>query len=274
MYIQENLNAKLFLLKAAPAQNITIARYKTSFGIVWLRKALPHHSLWIYEPLRWLASILRVRALQPVPNFGGAGAIVREARRLFELNAAGIDVPELLALQDDALLFKDVTSCGDGQQLEQLLKRTNISSDLDRLFSASVAAIFSVHQANQYLSQAFARNIIVRPNGSISFVDFEDDPHEFMALPLCQARDWLCFIFSIATFMKDKNYLLGSVDILSKLIRQESRATQKSLLKVCQRLAWIRFLPLSMLGSDGRRVVAAGQCLAMLSTSLSADTTP
>jgi len=264
--------AAAFLKEKAASQQVAIARYQTPSGAVWLRKALAHHSLWIYTPLRWLVRFLRVRALQPVPNPGGAIAVDREAKRLRELANAGIAVPVLLAKQEDALLMTEVSIAGQSKQLEHALKESVNSAQCLALFTQAVSAISQVHAADQYLSQAFARNIMITHDGSIAFIDFEDDPGEVMALPLCQARDWLCFIFSTALITTQHHQLEGAVAALAHAISQERYAAQKALVKVCRRLAWIRFLPIAELGSDGKRVVAAGQCLAALELSLSAGT--
>ncbi|MDZ4296827.1 MAG: serine/threonine protein kinase [Moraxellaceae bacterium] len=264
--------AAAFLKEKAASQQVAIARYQTPSGAVWLRKALAHHSLWIYTPLRWLARFLRVRALQPVPNPGGAIAVDREAKRLRELASAGIAVPVLLAKQDDALLMTDVSMEGKSKQLEHVLKQSVDSASLLTFFTQAVTAISHAHLADQYLSQAFARNIMLTNDGNIAFIDFEDDPGEVMALPLCQARDWLCFIFSTAVILEHQNQLDGGVVTLVNAISQENYAAQKALLKVCRRLSWIRFLPIASLGSDGKRVVAAGQCLAALEVNLSVGT--
>lgn len=263
-----------FLRKNSATQQLAIARYRTDFGPVWLRKALAHHSLWIYTPLRWLARFLRVRALQPVPNPGGKIAVNREAKRLRELANAGIAVPVLLAKQEDALLMTDVSMEGKSRQLEHALKECDSAQQCVMLFAQAVSELGRVHAADQYLSQAFARNIMLTHDGSIAFIDFEDDPGEVMALPLCQARDWLCFIFSTAIILAQRSQSNEALNVLIATISQESYAAQKALLKVCRRLAWIRFLPISKLGSDGLRMIAAGQCLAALATSSLADTTP
>lgn len=270
----DSVTAADFLRQHAATQQVVIARYRTKSGPVWLRKALAHHALWIYTPLRWLARFLRVRALQPVPNPGGAIAVNREAKRLRELAKAGIAVPVLLAQQEDALLMTDVSMEGKSRQLEHALKESDSAQQCVMLFTQAVHGLGQVHAADQYLSQAFARNIMLTHDGRIAFIDFEDDPGEVMALPLCQARDWLCFIFSTAIILAQKNQSDVAVSTLTKTISQGSYTARKALLKVCRRLAWIRFLPIAKLGSDGQRVVAAGQCLAALATSLSADTAP
>ncbi len=263
--------AVAFLQDKAKGQQVAIARYHTPSGPVWLRKALSHHSLWIYTPLRWLARFLRVRALQPVPNPGGTIAVAREAKRLQELAAAGITVPALLAKRHDALLMSDIGAEGNAQQLEHALKRCHDDQVLLDLYGRATVAIGGVHLAGQYLSQAFARNIMVREDGDIAFIDFEDDPGEVMALPLCQARDWLCFIFSTAVILAQAGQLSTGVSLLSEAVVQGDRSMQKALLQTCRRLAWMRYLPIAGLGSDGLRVVAAGQFLAALGANLQQD---
>lgn len=254
-----------FLVRQARQQQGPIARYAVAEDIVWLRKSLPHHALWVYTPLRWLARFLRVKVLQPVPNPGGRVAVAREARRLRALDAAGVVVPRLLAVNDESLLMADVDPEGRALQLEQALKRADSADRCLALFAQGVAGIADVHARQQYLSQAFARNILRLADGSLAFIDFEDDPGEVLPLPVCQARDWLCYVFSTAGILDQHDHALAqAVTLLDQVLQQAAPGVSSALLRACRRLSWLRRLPLQGLGSDGRRLVAAGEFMARL----------
>ena len=63
------------------------------------------------------------------------------------------------------------------------------------LWMAAMEHLLLVHARGQYLSQCFARNIIVSDDFR-GMIDFEDDPLEVMTLEQAQARDWLIFLQS------------------------------------------------------------------------------
>lgn len=259
------LQARAFLDDWQEAQLRPIARYVHDGQVLWLRKSLPHHALWIYVPLRWLARFLRVQVLQPVPNPGGAVAVAREARRLQALATAGVVVPRLLAVSHAALLMADVDPDGRALQLEQALKQAAAPEDRLALFAQGVAGIADVHGRGQYLSQAFARNILRLADGSLAFIDFEDDPAEVLPLPVCQARDWLCYVFSTAGILATSSADLdAAVGVLDDALAAAAPGVRSALLRACRRLSWLRRLPLRGLGSDGRRLVAAGELMARL----------
>ena len=64
-----------------------------------------------------------------------------------------------------------------------------------------LAAIAAVHACGCYLSQAFARNLVLCPDGVIGYIDFEDDPGATLTLAECQARDWLSYLHSTAALV-------------------------------------------------------------------------
>lgn len=66
------------------------------------------------------------------------------------------------------------------------------------LFTQAIQSIQSIHQKGGYLSEAFARNILVDEQNQFSFIDFETDPRDVLSLHDCFVRDWLLFIFSTA----------------------------------------------------------------------------
>ena len=103
-------NFAVELTQLAAQQSNNIARYTLSDGrTVWIRKAKPHNPAWRYALLGMITKPLHLRVLKPVPNLGGEKAIAVESTRLRTLYKAGIRVPELLAVQSNALMMGNLT---------------------------------------------------------------------------------------------------------------------------------------------------------------------
>ena len=181
----------------AAKQKANIACYELSDGlVVWIRKAGARNPAWRYALLGMITRPLRLGVLKPVPNLGGEKAIAVEEKRLRELKAAGISVPEVLAHQADALMLSHL----DGKQLDTQIEQEARGKHLTA-WNAGLNAIGEVHRKGQFLSQAFARNIMISGK-DVSFLDFEDDPSEVLTLAECQSRDWLCYLHSTSLMLK------------------------------------------------------------------------
>ncbi|EOF9476006.1 hypothetical protein ACHZUL_001750, partial [Neisseria gonorrhoeae] len=161
----------ILLDELAAKQEATIAPYLLADGTkVWVRKAGRHNARWRYALLGMVARYLKLGVLKPVPSLGGEPAIATESKRLYELRSAGIAVPELLALRKNALMFGNL----EGIPLDTQIRQEAEAGKADA-WLAGLEAIARVHKKRQFLSQAFARNMMW-DGKNISFLDFEDDP--------------------------------------------------------------------------------------------------
>jgi tRNA A-37 threonylcarbamoyl transferase component Bud32 len=147
------------------------------------------------DPIRYLllgllGKLLNDPLIKVVPAYGGKRAQAIEARRLCELRAAGVLVPELLFETPDYLVMQPI----EGRPIDSCVSDTGRQA-LD-VFRQGLLAICAVHAAGQYLSQGFARNMIIGKQG-IWFIDFEEDPLQVMSLQEAQARDFLLFLLSL-----------------------------------------------------------------------------
>ena len=241
------------LARLLAAQTATIARHTLAGGeTVWVRKVGKSIPQWRYTLLGILTKTLRLEALQPVPNLGGRAAVAIEAGRLKALAAHGIPAPQLLAEASDGLMF---THLGDHNLLHFL------ENDADQLgyWQRGLEALRSVHEKGQYLSQAFARNIIVQSSGEIGFIDFEDDPGLHMSLIQCQSRDYLCYFQSSANWLKKRGNLAAAA-----LIWQQQRAlipseTNRQIETSVQPMLWMRHLKARRWGNDTLRLAALAE---------------
>ena len=242
-----------FLEKNHSSQQASVKSYIYNDQKVWLKKASKRHSTWIYLPLQWASKLLGLEMLAPVPNHGGIEAVQCEMRRIQALRDLGIQAPNIVATREDAFLMLDAATEGSKVvELESALKKEKDSARKIELYRHAISALRDIHNKNAYLSEAFARNILVDDAMNFSFIDFETDPATVHSLENCFSRDWLCFIFSTARCFKAEE-----LNQASTLLTQALKEEQQSYADVCRvgaKLSWILKLKPEKLGSDGERL--------------------
>ncbi|MDO5623935.1 MAG: hypothetical protein Q4G71_04520 [Pseudomonadota bacterium] len=200
-----------------------------------------------YRVLNAAARLLGLPFLKAAPAHGGARGQAVEVARLQALHAAGARVPAVLHVAPDHFVMQwlgaeHLAAWLHGQQ-----------PHATELWREAARALVRVHAAGQYLSQGFARNIIVnaaaQPPRLGGMIDFEDDPLEVMPLPEAQLRDWLAYLHSTLWMLP-----LPPHDVDASLddwMAAESAPVRELFLHACRRLGWLRHLPASRrLGRD------------------------
>lgn len=242
-----------FLEHTAPTQSQSIQPYVIDGLKVWLKKASKRHPWWLYLPVQWLSKLLNIQILTPVPNYGGADAIHCEAKRIRQLEKIGVAVPKVLAESNAGLLIQDIAN--HDQQLMQLDQALGRESDFQKrkyLFEITIHALKQIHAQNGYLSEAFARNILIDSQQNLSFIDFETDPRATLDLEICQARDWLCLLFSTAFRFNEQER-----PVMEQLVKQALKDRQDilyQLSKVGRRFGWLNSVGVEKTGNDGKRM--------------------
>ena len=222
----------------------------------WLKLSVPQPPAWRYRLLAGMARLLQHPAMQPVRPHGGASGMRNEARRLAELAAAGLHVPQLLAHDAHWLLISDLGHI----TLEALIRRADPAAQFEH-WQHGADAIRQAHRAGQYLSQAFARNLVWSPEHGLGAIDFEDDPISAMTLAQAQIRDWLPYFFSTAIYFENRLPML--CDRIHAVLAQEDAAVREGVYTALRRTAWLRalrWLPQRM----QRRDVLKTQCFGEL----------
>ena len=252
-----------FLRKTLPKQASGIASYRVGDQRVWLKKAGPRHGVWRYRVMGAIAAALRLEVLKPVPNPGGEDAIAIEARRLRELGALGLRVPAVLAQQADGLLLADLGENRPAVVLQERLSQAAASCPATLLteWRQGLNAIAAVHARGAYLSQAFDRNLVHCPDGTIGYIDFEDDPGITLGIAECQVRDWLSYLHSTAMLMQaaaphaaGEHWHAAQADA--------SDAVRERIAQAARRMRWLRHLPEGRRwGRDTQRVRASARLL-------------
>ncbi len=257
-----------FLRRQLLLQPGNVASYPLNDEQVWLKKAGPRHGLWGYRALGLLARAARLPLLHPVPNLGGEQAIATEARRLRDLARRGLRVPAVLAQQPEGLLLAHLGRPGQptpslGDEIERAMAAG--PEVVLALWLEGLQALSYVHATGTSLSQAFARNLVRCPDGTVGYIDFEDDPVAVLPLAHCQARDALCYVHSTALFLLQAGALARAQPAWQQWLAQCSPGVRRALVQAATRLHWLRHLPASRrLGRDLQRARAAHDVLALL----------
>lgn len=229
---------------------------------IWIKRAGAPHGMGRYRAMAVLAGLLRLDVLRPVPNPGGPVAIATEVRRLHDLAARGVHVPEVLAVQENGFAMRHLGRVGEeahslGNAIERTLRADDPAAVLT-LWQQGMDALLHVHHQGTCLSQAFARNMVRNPSGEVVCIDFEDDPAAVLPLPLCHVRDALCYAHSTAIFLQQSGSLPEARERWAAWVAQGSAQMQAVLAISIRRMEWIRHLPASRrLGRDLQRVRAA-----------------
>ena len=254
--------AASFLARQCPQQAALLASYPLGTAQVWLKKAGRRNSIWAYRALALIAWLARMPALQPVPNLGGQAAIATEVQRLQTLAAAGLRVPQVLAVQPDAFLMGHLGVAGQhtpslADELESAVRAAQTEHAL-ALWQEGLGFLASVHAHGQCLSQAFARNIVRCADGALGAVDFEDDPSAVLPLALCQLRDYLAYIHSTALYLQEAGLVPQAQQAWRTTLASLSLTLQADIAHTATRMAWLRHLPTDRRwGRDAQRLRAA-----------------
>jgi len=255
-----------FLRQQLAEQPHNVMRHALGEEAVWVKRAGAPHGRGRYRAMAVLAGLLRLPVLSPVPNPGGPQAIATEVRRLRDLAARGVRVPEVLAAQEDGFAMRHL-----GRPGEDTPSLINAMDDAARAHDAPAAfalweqgldALAHVHRQGTCLSQAFARNMVRCPDGEMACIDFEDDPAAVLPLAVCHARDALCYAHSTAIYLQQIGRLAEARERWAAWVAQGSPEMQAVLKDSVRRLRWLRHLPASRkLGRDLQRVRAAHDLL-------------
>ena len=233
---------------------------------VWLKKAGPRLGAWRTGALSSIARLARLPALRPVPNPGGAEAIQTEARRLAALAALGLRVPQVLALQGDALLLRHlgVTGAPTKSLADEMYDAARSQpAQVLALWQQGLDAVGLAHDAGACLSQGFARNLVRCPDGVVGYVDFEDDPPAALPIVQCQLRDLMCYIHSSGLYLLETGQLANARAHWLDWRAARQQPLQDALAQATARLGWMRRLPADRsLGRDLLRARVAFDLMA------------
>jgi hypothetical protein len=235
-----------FLRAHVLSQAHSVMRYDVGAETLWVKRAGPSNAAWRYRVLGLAANALKLPALAPVPNPGGRAALATEVRRLQDLAARGLRVPQVLAHCEDGFVMRHLGAPGQetpslGNEMEHMVERG--APAVLALWRQGLQSIAQVHKAGTCLSQAFARNLVRCPDGVIGYIDFEDDPAAALPLALCHARDALCYAHSTAWILERAGALPAARSHWQCWLQTLAPADRTALQASVDRLAWAGRLP-------------------------------
>lgn len=207
-----------------------------------------------YRLLAGLAQLTRNPLLRPVPTPGGVEAQRIETARLRALAAAGVRVPDLLWVGEDYLVMRRIS----GYTLEHFFS-LDPQSGLSA-FRQGLDGLSDVHRRGQYLSQGFARNILVS-DGALVYIDFEDDPLQAMDMDDARARDVLSYLQSAVWINRAARHDL--LEAWTAWTTKTPPAVVARIRHAAEGLGWLRHLPRER-KPWGRDVVAVQALAAFL----------
>ncbi len=236
--------------------------HDTSVGSVLVKGQRPTRAAWRYQVLNGFARAAGLPLLRAAPAQGGALAQQIEVRRLEELRAAGVRVPEVLHVEADFFVQRWLGET----RLDTLLQRAD--DEALRWWQVGLRVLVDLHARDQYLSQAFARNFIASGD-ALAMIDFEDDPLQVMTLHQAQARDWLAYLHSSARALGGREFNAGQspAQLLRKELSQEREPVRKLVADTARRLAWALRLPAHRGGRGWQRHVSILQSVLRLALS-------
>ena len=254
-----------FLRQHVLSQPHSVMRYDHGQETLWVKRAGALNPGWRYRLLGALARTFRMPVLSPVPNPGGRIAVATEVRRLQDFAARGLRAPQVLAHCPDGFVMRHLGTTGQdtpslGNAMEEAIPRG--STAVLALWKQGLQAVSKVHQAGTTLSQAFARNMVRCPDGVIGYIDFEDDPAAHLPLPVCQARDALCYAHSTAWILAEVQGLPEARRQWKAWVQTLAPATRTVLQESIARMAWAGHIPMNRsFGRDGQRIRMAFELL-------------
>lgn len=173
---------------------------------IWIKQAVrPKAKSW-HRLQRFVATLTRIPMLRPTVSPGGKAGLASEAETLYALTRAGILVPDLLEVTDGWIAIGD-----NGAILQTVISDAVKAGDDARvadLIAMAGSALADLHESGFTHGAPLLRNMTIRNDGRIGFIDFEEDPNKRMPLPDAQARDILLFLFSIQRGFKRRPDLL------------------------------------------------------------------
>ena len=173
---------------------------------LWVKQAVvSKHKVW-HRVQRFAAGMLAIPMLRPTVSPGGKTGLDEEASHLVRMRDRGVYVPELVMTGDSWIVLGD-----NGSILKDHVKTALANGEDDKardLIEKAARGLADLHMRNCAHGAPLLRNMTLRQDGSIGFIDFEEDPEGCMPVADAQARDVLLFLFSIQREIKKRPELL------------------------------------------------------------------
>lgn len=179
-----------------------------------------------------LFDIFKVGFLKVSLKYGGNYSFQNEINFLTRFSQNQIPVPKLVHKDVDFLVLEALGGKSVDDQMSENSKKFP-------LWSKVLEEILNLHQKGFYLSQGFSRNMMA-VNDRVFFIDFEENPLDYIDLHQAQARDWIFFLLSTVWRFDHFDALLP---LWQKTLSEENQAVFYYCELVAKKFTWLRFLP-------------------------------
>ena len=147
---------------------------------IWIKQAVPAKQKGWHHLQRFLATITGIALLRPTVSPGGKEGLETEANTLRKLSEQGILVPDLVGVAENWIAIGD-----NGGILQTRIEDYIRAGDHDavtKLIDAAGKGLAKLHQAGVAHGAPLLRNLTIRDDDKIGFIDFEEDPNERMPI--------------------------------------------------------------------------------------------
>lgn len=218
---------------------------------LWLKQQEPALPAW----RRVLPKLIASLSSNPLyfPSIEPVAALAGEAKRLQLLGSLGFNVPRVLVASEEYLVLSDV-----GPSLKYWLTEAQPDTEQRReILLQAAAALAGLHQHNRWHGRPALRDLCW-DGKQISFIDFEENPHQQLSIDQCMVRDVLIFIHGLYRYLEHTDPLIEEV-ITEYRRLAPGRVWRDSLAVVDQMWLVYPLLELShgLLGKDGKQALLA-----------------
>ncbi|UUP17628.1 hypothetical protein NTH_02098 [Nitratireductor thuwali] len=206
-----------------------------------------------------LSPLIPVYALRASPKASAAQMVEREVRKMKVFREAGFETPQVLHSAAAIMVLSD-----QARIVQHELDRLRLVDTLrhDRLLIEAAAVLGRAHSRGLCHGRPHPRDMFIA-EGGWGFVDFEEEPEASMPLCAAQARDvWLLFL-QISTQALQPETEDRALAAYRAEAPSGSLIGLKSIINVLSPLLPVLSLveKVSLLGSDGRRLLSATRFL-------------
>jgi len=159
----------------------------------------------VRQSVRKIMSLVTMQPfLQPLPFIPAAEKNALEIAKLRAFKAAGLAVPEILAVENSFSVFADT-----GKTIAEILKELRLRNAVlhDKLLIRCAECLGQVHKAGLCQGRPDLRDMFLAENG-VGFSGFREYPEQFMPMAAAQMRDIWFLLIVIAAKAKDKDLVL------------------------------------------------------------------
>jgi tRNA A-37 threonylcarbamoyl transferase component Bud32 len=247
------------LLRAIMQSDGRVQRLELNGRTVWIKrqgsKTLPP----LVALQGFFAGLFRVPVLRPSPQLPPEAMQARELARIGAFADAGFPVPKIVYASATAMVMSDV-----GPTIAYRMKMLRRSDPVahDAMLVQVAEALGRVHAAGLSHGRPHVRDFFLK-DGTVGFMDFEEDPASVMPLAVAQARDVLLYFLVVTSMALDAGATCPAA--LQAWLAHAPDAARAELVRLSALVG--RILPLARLigrlhmGSDLRRFIMATEFL-------------